>query len=146
VILAGLAPNRPVGLHIAARQQPRTLPGVRHRCRFITLILKKAPIIKTVPMFGSLGLSVHLQLLHRCGQPHGFQSQTHCYDEFSAEAPCCTQAAGEEESYPFFAELQNNQLFRFHRPASLVAAPHTLFVNPMRLSIKVAVLPSLPRR
>jgi hypothetical protein len=28
---------------------------------------------------------------------------------------------------------------------SLVAVPHTLFVNPMRLLIKVAVLPSLQR-
>ena len=34
--------------------------------------------------------------------------------------------------------------FCFHRPASLVAAPHTSFVKPVRLLIKVTVLPSLP--
>lgn len=54
-ILRDCSPNRPVGLHIAARQQPRTLPGVRERWPFIQLTLKKAPIIKIVPMLSSLG-------------------------------------------------------------------------------------------
>ena len=44
-----------MGVHIAARQQPKTLPGVRERWQFIEPTLKKAPLLKFVPMLGSLG-------------------------------------------------------------------------------------------
>ena len=54
-VLRDCSPNRPFGLHIAARQQPSALPGVRQRWPFIEVTLKKAPIIKIVPMLGSLG-------------------------------------------------------------------------------------------
>ena len=54
-ILRDCAPHRPVGRHIAARQQPAELPGVRERWKFIEPTLKKAPILKLVPMIGSLG-------------------------------------------------------------------------------------------
>ena len=46
---------RPMGVHMAAMQQPRTLPGVRERWQFIEGTLKKAPLLKMVPMLGSLG-------------------------------------------------------------------------------------------
>jgi hypothetical protein len=53
--LRDCARHRPVGIHIAARQQPRTLPGVRERWPFIEPTLAKAPYLKIVPMLGSLG-------------------------------------------------------------------------------------------
>jgi hypothetical protein len=54
-VLQDCAPHRPVGMHIAARQQPATLPGVRERWKFIAPTLQKAPLLKAVPMLGSLG-------------------------------------------------------------------------------------------
>jgi hypothetical protein len=47
--------HRPVGRHVTARRQPAALPGVRERWQFIEPILQKAPLIKVVPMLGSLG-------------------------------------------------------------------------------------------
>ncbi len=48
--------HRPIGLHLAAGQQPKSLPGVRERWPFIEPTLKKAPAaLKIVPMLGSLG-------------------------------------------------------------------------------------------
>jgi hypothetical protein len=54
-ILHDCAPHRPTGIHIAAGQQPASLPGVQERWKFIEPTLKKAPLIKMVPMLGSLG-------------------------------------------------------------------------------------------
>jgi len=54
-VLRDCAPHRPVGVQLAARQQPLELPGVRERWKFIEPTLKKAPMIKMVPMIGSLG-------------------------------------------------------------------------------------------
>lgn len=54
-VLQDCAPNRPLGLLLAARQQPTTLPGVRERWKFIAPTLHKAPLIKVVPMLGNLG-------------------------------------------------------------------------------------------
>jgi len=54
-VLQDCSQHRPVGVHIEARQQPRSLPGVRERWQFIEPTLKKAPLIKMVPMLGSLG-------------------------------------------------------------------------------------------
>lgn len=54
-LLQDCSQHRPVGIHIAARQQPKSLPGVRERWPFIEPTLKKAPLIKFVPMLGSLG-------------------------------------------------------------------------------------------
>src|SRR5262249_50877341 len=47
--------HRPLGIHVSARQQPTSLPGVRERWPFIEPVLRKAPLIKIVPMIGSLG-------------------------------------------------------------------------------------------
>ena len=54
-ILRDCAPHRPEGLHLAAARQPATLPSVRERWKFIEGTLKKAPVLKIVPMIGSLG-------------------------------------------------------------------------------------------
>src|SRR5256886_7902265 len=49
-VLEDCSQHRPVGMHMAARQQPAALPGVRERWKFIEPTLKKAPFIKFVPM------------------------------------------------------------------------------------------------
>src|SRR6202158_3923315 len=54
-VLRDCSQHRPVGVHLAASQQPRTLPGVRERWQFIEPTLRKAPRLKMVPMLGSLG-------------------------------------------------------------------------------------------
>jgi hypothetical protein len=54
-VLQDCTSHRPFGVHVAARQQPAALPGVRERWPFIEAVLKKAPLLKIVPMLGSLG-------------------------------------------------------------------------------------------
>ncbi len=43
------------GVHLAAEGQPSDLPGVKERWKYVELTLKKAPLIRIVPMLGSLG-------------------------------------------------------------------------------------------
>jgi hypothetical protein len=54
-VLRDRSRHRPVGVHLAASRQPTTLPGVRERWQFIEPTLRKAPLLKMVPMAGSLG-------------------------------------------------------------------------------------------
>lgn len=54
-VLEDCSEHRPIGMSVAAKQQPTALPGVRERWKFIEPTLKKAPFIKMVPMIGSLG-------------------------------------------------------------------------------------------
>jgi hypothetical protein len=54
-VLLDCVPHQPLGLLMAAPQQPAELPGVRERWKFIAATLKKAPTIKIVPMLASLG-------------------------------------------------------------------------------------------
>ncbi|MFO7448282.1 MAG: hypothetical protein R6W90_18125 [Ignavibacteriaceae bacterium] len=54
-ILYDCAPHRPIGNYLSASKQPLSLPGVKERWKFIESALKKAPLIKMVPMLGSLG-------------------------------------------------------------------------------------------
>jgi hypothetical protein len=54
-VLRDCCRHRPGGVQIAARQQPKALPGVRERWQFIEDTCKKAPFIQIVPMLGSLG-------------------------------------------------------------------------------------------
>jgi len=54
-LLRDHAPQRPLGIYISEKRQPTTLPGVRERWKFIAPTLKKAPLLKMVPMIGSLG-------------------------------------------------------------------------------------------
>src|SRR2546429_1421032 len=54
-VLQDCSPHRPIGMNLAAKRQPATLPGVRERWKFIEPTLRKAPLFKIVPMIGSLG-------------------------------------------------------------------------------------------
>lgn len=54
-VLRERRPHRPIGSQRSAPRQPRSLPGVRERWKFIEPTLAKAPTIKLVPMLGSLG-------------------------------------------------------------------------------------------
>jgi len=54
-VLQDCSRQRPLGMHLSAPQQPKTLPGVRQRWKFIEPTLRKAPLLKIVPMLGSLG-------------------------------------------------------------------------------------------
>jgi hypothetical protein len=54
-VLEDCSPHRPMGVHLAAKRQPVTLPGVRERWKFIERTLRKAPVLKLVPMISSLG-------------------------------------------------------------------------------------------
>jgi hypothetical protein len=54
-LLRDCTEHRPLGVHLAAAQQPAALPGVRERWQFIEPTLRKAPYLKLVPMLASLG-------------------------------------------------------------------------------------------
>ncbi len=54
-ILQDCQHHRPMGVYLAADQQPAQLPGVRARWKYIERLLQEAPWIKAVPMIGSLG-------------------------------------------------------------------------------------------
>ncbi len=54
-VLRDCAQHRPLGVRMEAPQQPTALPGVRERWKFIEPTLRKSPMIKLVPMLGSLG-------------------------------------------------------------------------------------------
>ena len=54
-VLQDCARHRPFGQYLTAAGQPVALPGVRERWKFIEQTLNKAPLIKYVPMIGSMG-------------------------------------------------------------------------------------------
>jgi len=54
-ILADHSHHRPTGVYLSALQQPDSLPGVRQRWKYIERLLQEAPVVKIVPMLGSLG-------------------------------------------------------------------------------------------
>ena len=54
-ILYDCTPHRPEGFYLTAKNQPLIMPGVKERWKFIEPTLKKAPLLKIVPMLGSLG-------------------------------------------------------------------------------------------
>jgi hypothetical protein len=54
-LLRDCSRHRPLGLHLDAPRQPLALPGVRERWKFIEPTLRKAPLIKMIPILGSLG-------------------------------------------------------------------------------------------
>jgi len=49
------SPHRPVGWSLSAAHHPVYLPGVEERWKYIKQTLKKAPLIKIVPLLSSLG-------------------------------------------------------------------------------------------
>ncbi|HEX5436635.1 MAG TPA: hypothetical protein VFW98_05730 [Gemmatimonadaceae bacterium] len=54
-VLRECAPHRPLGRHVGAVRQPQTLPSIEERWKFIAPTIAKAPVLKVVPMIGSLG-------------------------------------------------------------------------------------------
>jgi hypothetical protein len=54
-VLRECAPHRPLGRQLSAPRQPQTLPTVQERWKFIEPTLAKAPVLKIIPMIGSLG-------------------------------------------------------------------------------------------
>jgi len=54
-ILEDCQPHRPEGLHRSAGTQPRAIPSVRRRWKYIEPTISKAPLVQIVPMLGSLG-------------------------------------------------------------------------------------------
>lgn len=54
-LLAQAAIQQPMGVYLSAAQQPRHVPGVQARWKYIERLLREAPLVKIVPMLGSLG-------------------------------------------------------------------------------------------
>jgi hypothetical protein len=54
-VLADCAPHPREGRRLTASTQPRELPSLRERWKFVEATLAKAPTIRIVPMLGSLG-------------------------------------------------------------------------------------------
>lgn len=54
-LLRECRPQRAVGVQLGAARQPEVLPSVEDRWKFIEPTLRKTPILKIVPMLGSLG-------------------------------------------------------------------------------------------
>ena len=54
-VIRDCSPHRPVGLSLSATHHPVYLPGVSERWKFIEQTLRKAPVIKIVPLLSSLG-------------------------------------------------------------------------------------------
>lgn len=54
-VLEERAPHRPAGRTLGAARQPRELPRLAARWKFVEQTLAKAPALKIVPMIGSLG-------------------------------------------------------------------------------------------
>ncbi len=54
-VLKDCSRHRPHGLHLTADKHPVSLPGVSERWKFIERTLRKAPLVKIVPLLSSLG-------------------------------------------------------------------------------------------
>jgi hypothetical protein len=54
-VLRDCSRHAPLGVRLTAPRQPKSLPGVRERWEFIQSTLRKAPLIKLVPMLASVG-------------------------------------------------------------------------------------------
>ena len=54
-VLYECAPHAQEGRYLTTGKQPVQLPGVKERWKFIEATLKKAPLLKMVPMIGSMG-------------------------------------------------------------------------------------------
>ncbi len=54
-VLQDCSQHRPMGAHLTTSNQPAELPGVQERWKFVEQVVEKSPLIKIVPMIGSLG-------------------------------------------------------------------------------------------
>lgn len=95
--------------------------------------------------------AIRRQMLRRGVQPgrlmgNGFYElvQPNRQDNLGAR-PGDLKAPGRADLLARAGQHGRPRKFRFHPPVILLAAAHASLGNPMRLSIKVTVLPSLPR-
>ncbi len=65
-VLRDCSQHRPEGVHLAASQQPRTLPGVRERWQFIDADAQESAPPQDGSHARQPGVPVHLRLLYRC--------------------------------------------------------------------------------
>lgn len=54
-ILKDCSQHRPKGVHLSSDEQPETLPGLQARWKYVERLMKESPVLKIVPMIGSLG-------------------------------------------------------------------------------------------
>ena len=54
-ILRERAPGQPVGRFLSAKQQPSHLPGIQQRWKFLQPMHELSPVMKVIPLIGSLG-------------------------------------------------------------------------------------------
>jgi hypothetical protein len=54
-VLQDCEQHRPLGLHLSAARQPTALPSMEQRWPFVEHVIRKAPLLKLIPMIGSLG-------------------------------------------------------------------------------------------
>jgi len=54
-VLRDASPHRSEGVWLSAARQPLELPSLEQRWKFVTAPLAKAPLVKIVPMIGSMG-------------------------------------------------------------------------------------------
>ncbi|MEW5701394.1 MAG: radical SAM protein [Candidatus Zixiibacteriota bacterium] len=69
-VLRDCSRHRPLGMCLSASTQPVSLPGVRERWKFLEATLRKAPLIKIVPMIGSLGCPYTCNFCIDAGVPY----------------------------------------------------------------------------
>src|SRR5215210_1619096 len=54
-LLQDCAPSRPVGHYLSATRHPPQLPGLTRRWKFLLPAMERAPLLRLVPMLGSVG-------------------------------------------------------------------------------------------
>jgi len=98
-VLQDCSRHRPLGVRLSSREQPRSLPGVRERWKFIEPNFRKAPLIQIVPMLGSLG----------CPYDCSF-----CIDSTVPYQPMSADAIGED--LKFLLTVQRRPRVGWHDP------------------------------
>jgi hypothetical protein len=54
-VLRDCSPHRPIGMQLSADKHPTEFPGVAGRWKFIEQTMRKAPLVKIVPLLSSMG-------------------------------------------------------------------------------------------
>ncbi|QXD15303.1 hypothetical protein GQ464_018210 [Rhodocaloribacter litoris] len=69
-VLQDCAPYRPEGQYLSAARQPFDVPGVRSRWPYIRMTMAKAPLLRTIPILGSLGCPYTCSFCIDAGVPY----------------------------------------------------------------------------